>query len=94
VPFTPLHMGPGIILKSLFQGDCSLMVYGRPQIVIKLQPLLVMRTQKRTLLGFTHPYLAGTLLAVVVTVTLGIYSHLPLDSLIHFDMEPFWPIVP
>ena len=28
MPFTPLHMGPGLLVKALLQGSFSLMVFG------------------------------------------------------------------
>ena len=50
MPFTPLHMGPGILIKSLLQGCFSLMVFGWTQIVMDIQPLLVMRIRCKSLL--------------------------------------------
>ena len=41
MPFTPFHMGPGILIKSLLQGAFSLMVFGWAQIVMDIQPLFV-----------------------------------------------------
>lgn len=42
MPFTPIHMGPGILIKSLLQGSFSLMVFGWTQIVMDIQPLIVL----------------------------------------------------
>ena len=41
MPFTPLHMGPGIFIQALLQGGFSLMAFGWTQIVMDIQPLLV-----------------------------------------------------
>ena len=41
MPFTPLHMGPGIAVKAVLQGSFSLMVFGWAQIVMDIQPLVV-----------------------------------------------------
>lgn len=57
MPFTPFHMGPGILLKALLQGSFSLMVFGWSQIVMDLQPLIAMLTGMGKLHGFTHTYL-------------------------------------
>ncbi len=42
MPFTPFHMGPGIVVKALLQGSFSLMVFGWAQIVMDIQPLFVL----------------------------------------------------
>lgn len=65
MPFTPLHMGPGLLIKSVLQGSFSLMVFGWTQIVMDIQPLLVMITHKGTLHGFTHTYLGAVMIAVI-----------------------------
>jgi hypothetical protein len=67
MPFTPLHMGPGILLKALLQGSFSLMVFGWAQIVMDIQPLYVLLSDSRhlELHGFSHTYLGASLLAVL-----------------------------
>ncbi len=126
MPFTPIHMGPGILLKSLLQGSFSLMVFGWTQIVMDIQPLVVLITGKGHLHGFTHTYLGATLIAVfsalsgkylsefglwligfnkrtrinipwwvvVLSAFVGSFSHVLLDSIMHSDVEPFYPFVP
>jgi len=44
MPFTPFHLGPGIAIKAVMQGSFSLMVFGWAQIVMDVQPLVVMIT--------------------------------------------------
>jgi hypothetical protein len=39
MPFTPLHMGPGIAIKAIARRRFSLMVFGWSQILMDLQPL-------------------------------------------------------
>lgn len=124
MPFTPVHMGPGILLKSIFQGGFSLMVFGWTQIVMDLQPLFVLITGEGHLHGFSHTYIGATLLAVFSALTgkylaefglnllnivkdpnfkilwrvcflsafLGSFSHVLLDSIMHRDVEPFYPL--
>lgn len=65
MPFTPLHMGPGLLIKALLQGSFSLMVFGWTQIMMDIQPLIVMISGAGHLHGFTHTYLGATLIAVV-----------------------------
>ena len=42
VPFTPFHMGSGIAIKAVLQGSFSLLVFGWTQIVMDIQPLIVL----------------------------------------------------
>ena len=69
LPFTPFHMGPGILIKGLLQGGFSLMVFGWCQIVMDLQPLLTIVSGDGELHGFTHTYVGATLLAIFSAVT-------------------------
>ncbi len=126
MPFTPIHVGPGILIKAALQGSFSLMIFGWSQILIDIQPLVVMLTGKGELHGFTHTFAFATVIAVVAALTgkhlsewflrkvdipllkispritwpvaivsalLGTYSHILLDSIMHTDMEPFYPVV-
>ncbi|MEJ2702467.1 MAG: hypothetical protein P8Z79_08500 [Sedimentisphaerales bacterium] len=69
MPFTPFHMGPGIAVKALLRGSFSLMVFGWAQIVIDIQPLIVMILGGAHLHGFTHTYVGATLLAIFAGFT-------------------------
>ena len=62
MPFTPIHMGPGILIKALLQGGFSLMVFGWAQIVMDIQPLLVMLSGEGQLHGFSHTLIGAGLL--------------------------------
>ncbi|MBT5895237.1 MAG: hypothetical protein HOH61_04990 [Rhodospirillaceae bacterium] len=125
MPFTPIHMGPGILIKSLWQGGFSMTVFGWSQIVMDIQPLIVTITGEGHLHGFSHTYVGATLLAVLaalsgkpmsefglailnktrinlptriswriafVTAFVGAYSHVVIDSFMHLDMVPWYPI--
>ena len=123
MPFTPIHMGPGILIKALLQGSFSLMVFGWTQIVMDIQPLIVLLTGEGHLHGFTHTYAGAILLAIFSALTgkylselglvvlgiakdnpikilwwvsflsafIGSFSHVFLDSIMHSDVEPFYP---
>jgi len=69
MPFTPLHMGPGIAIKAVLHRRLSLMVFGWSQIVIDIQPLVVMLAGKGKLHGFSHTYLGATLIALFCAFT-------------------------
>ena len=125
MPFTPIHMGPGILVKAILQGSFSLLVFGWTQILMDIQPLLVMLTGEGHLHGFSHTYIGGSLIAVFAALTgkylaqlglkllrigrqqpmtilwhvaflsgfIGSFSHVLLDSIMHTDVEPFFPVV-
>ena len=124
MPFTPLHMGPGIFIKASLQGSFSLMVFGWTQIVMDIQPLVVILSGKGHLHGFTHTYIGAVLIALLSALTgkylsehglkllgiakddsinirwpvcflsafIGSFSHVLLDSIMHADVEPLFPI--
>ena len=138
MPFTPIHMGPGILIKALLQGSFSLMVFGWTQIVMDIQPLVVLISGEGHLHGFSHTYVGAILLGIFSALTgkylsqlglsllgiwqnpqlsnassptsksnspiiikwwvcllsamLGSFSHVFLDSIMHTDVEPFFPM--
>jgi len=126
MPFTPIHMGPGILIKSLLQGSFSLMVFGWTQIVMDIQPLIVLISGEGHLHGFTHTFVGAILITVIAALTgkylsefglkiiriskndnpisivwwvvflsafIGSFSHVLLDSIMHSDVEPFFPFI-
>jgi membrane-bound metal-dependent hydrolase YbcI (DUF457 family) len=62
-------MGPGILIKSLLQGSFSLMVFGWTQIVMDIQPLIVLISGEGHLHGFTHTYVGAILIAIFAALT-------------------------
>ncbi len=117
-------MGPGILVKSLLQGSFSLMVFGWAQIIMDIQPLVVLITGEGHLHGFSHTYVGASLLAIFAALSgkylsefglyildistesapvkiswwvaflsafIGTYSHVVLDSIMHIDVQPFYP---
>lgn len=69
MPFTPFHMGPGILVKSLLQGSFSLMVFGWSQIVMDLQPLWVLLTGDGHMHGFSHTFIGCTLISIFAAIS-------------------------
>lgn len=96
MPFTPLHMGPGILLKALRPERFSLMVFGWTQIVMDLQPLVAMLSGRGELHGFTHTWVGAGLLAVVAALSgkylgaLGLYL-MGLRSQLPIRWRAAWP---
>ena len=64
MPFTPYHMGPGLLIKSLLQGSFSLIVFGWTQFIMDLQPLFVLITGEGQLHGISHTFIGATLIAI------------------------------
>lgn len=69
MPFTPFHMGPGLLVKALLQGCFSLMVFGWTQMIMDIQPLLVLLSGAGHLHGFTHTYVGATLIGIGAALT-------------------------
>lgn len=69
MPFTPIHMGPGLLVKALLQGSFSLMVFGWAQIIMDIQPLIVLLTGVGHLHGFSHSYLGATAIGIGSALT-------------------------
>lgn len=69
MPFTPFHMGPGIFIKAVLQGSFSLMVFGWSQILMDIQPLIVMISGEGHLHGFSHTYIGGSLIAILAALS-------------------------
>nr|WP_086939383.1 metal-dependent hydrolase [Thaumasiovibrio occultus] len=69
MPFTPVHMGPGLMFKALMRSSFSLMIFGWTQIVMDIQPLIVMISGEGHLHGFSHTFVGATLLAIVAALT-------------------------
>ncbi len=89
MPFTPVHMGPGMLVKSVLQDRFSLMMFGWSQIAIDVQPMYVMLRGEGHLHGFTHSYLGALLVAMISALT---GKHLAAFGLKLFDMADDLPI--
>lgn len=59
MPFTPIHLCPGIFIKAILQSSFSFMVFGWTQIIMDIQPLVVLITGEGHLHGFTHTYVGA-----------------------------------
>jgi hypothetical protein len=60
MPFTPLHMGPGLAFKAVGGRHFSLMMFGFSQVMMDLEPLIRMIRGDSVLHGVTHTYLGAT----------------------------------
>jgi hypothetical protein len=62
-------MGPGLLVKAILRGSFSLMVFGWTQVLMDVQPLIVMVTGQGELHGYTHTYLGAVLIGAAAAVT-------------------------
>jgi membrane-bound metal-dependent hydrolase YbcI (DUF457 family) len=81
-------MGPAVALKACLQGGFSLMVFGWAQIVMDIQPLVVMLTGHGHLHGFSHTYIGATVLAAFSALSGKYLSGLGLRVLGHTEFLP------
>lgn len=68
MPFTPLHLGPGLAIKALAGRHFSLLTFGVAQVAMDIEPLVGLMNGADRLHGITHTYLAALMIAVVVAV--------------------------
>lgn len=66
MPFTPLHMGPGLAIKAVAGRHFSILAFGIAQVAMDIEPLIGMIRGTDVLHGPTHTYLAALPIAVVV----------------------------
>ena len=69
MPFTPLHMGAGIAVKAVLRNRFSLVVFGGSQIIMDIQPLIVLLGYKAELHGLTHTIFGAALIALFCGLT-------------------------
>ena len=66
MPFTPLHMGPGMAVKAIAGERFSLTMFGVAQIAMDIEPLVGIIRGSPELHGWTHTYVAATLIGAAV----------------------------
>ena len=65
MPFTPLHLGPGLVFKAIGGRQFSFMVFGGAQVLMDLEPLLGMIQGWPSLHGTTHNLLGALLIGTL-----------------------------
>jgi hypothetical protein len=68
MPFTPLHMGPGMAVKAACPRHFSIVVFGLTQIAIDCEVLWRLAWHERPHHAFWHTYLGATILAALLAV--------------------------
>jgi hypothetical protein len=65
VPITPLHMGPGMVVKAVLGARFSLIAFGVAQVAIDIEPIVAVMRGSAVLHGWTHTYAGATLIAAL-----------------------------
>lgn len=121
MPFTPIHLGPGLALKAIGGRHFSFMVFSGAQVLMDIEPLIGILRGWAVLHGRTHSLLGALLIGLLAGAIgrpisavclrwlriphapftwraafagglLGTYSHVLLDAIMHYDMQPAWPL--
>lgn len=87
MPFTPFHLGPAISVKAAMDKKFSLLVYAWAQVVMDLQPLVVILTGHGRTHGITHTFVGAAVLGAVAVVSGKYLSELILN-LLSFGKRP------
>ena len=69
MPVTPFHMGPAVIVKAVLREKFSLTIFGFSQILIDLQPLLVLFGADFELHGISHTLIGASVIAAVAALS-------------------------
>lgn len=77
MPFTPIHLGPGLAFKAIGGRNFSLMVFGGSQVLMDIEPLIGILQHRPILHGASHSLLG----AVVIGGIAGIIGR-PISSMV------------
>lgn len=69
MPFTPYHMGPGMLFKAAMPAKFSLLVYGWSQIVMDIEPLIQISRGEENWHGVTHNLAGAAALGAAAAVS-------------------------
>ena len=65
MPFTPFHLGPGLVFKAIGGRHFSFMVFGGAQVLIDIEPGLGLALGWPVLHGWTHTFAGATVIGAV-----------------------------
>ena len=68
MPFTPIHMGPGMVIKAALPRRFSLVVFGLTQVAIDTEVLWHMARRDTCYHTFFHTFLGATCVAAAISV--------------------------
>ncbi|RDZ29128.1 hypothetical protein [Lysobacter silvisoli] len=65
MPFTPIHLGPGLAFKAIGGRHFSFMVFGGAQVLMDIEPLVGILRGWPVLHGYTHTVLGALLIGLL-----------------------------
>ena len=68
MPFTPIHLGPGLAFKAIGGRHFSFMVFGGSQVLMDIEPLIGILQNKPVLHGVTHTLLGALIIGSIAGV--------------------------
>lgn len=68
MPFTPFHMGAGLIAKPALKRRFSVLTFGIAQLAMDVEPGIRMWADEDVLHGPTHSFLGALVMAVIVAM--------------------------
>jgi len=68
LPFTPLHCGPGALIKALIPGWFSLSIFTLVQVLIDIESLYNLINGYHPVHAFFHSYLGASIIGVIGVV--------------------------
>jgi membrane-bound metal-dependent hydrolase YbcI (DUF457 family) len=71
MPFTPLHLGPGLAIKALAGRHFSLLSYALAQVAMDIEPLIGLLRNAEVLHGASHTYAAALVIGAIVALVSG-----------------------
>ncbi|MCP5149917.1 MAG: DUF4184 family protein [Chromatiales bacterium] len=77
MPFTPLHLGPGLAIKLVLRDRFSVVVFAGAQVAMDVEPLVRMLRGDAVVHGPSHTYL-GALLVGVASMLIGKVAYGPI----------------
>ena len=88
MPFTPIHLGPGLAFKAIGGRHFSFMVFGGSQVLMDIEPLIGILQNKSILHGPTHTLLGALIIGSIAAVIGKPISSFVL-KLLEIRHEPF-----
>lgn len=71
MPFTPFHLGPGLLFGLLLLGYIDLPTFLLANVIVDVEPLLVLLLNLQyPIHGFFHSFLGGTLIAFLLAAVM------------------------
>lgn len=93
MPFTPIHLGPGLLLKAIGGRRFSFMVFGGSQVLMDIEPLIGILQDKPILHGSTHTVLGALVIGCIAAAVGKPISSFALKHL-EIPHQPLtWPAV-